>query len=185
MRRAARAALALAALALATPRAAAAAQGPIVPVADTRPAGAEHFVLTDEVRQALRSLWEASMAAHEERVACLGGYNADGVAHITRVRTLTAASADSLNVSAKASIHDCAPPNWTGTVHTHIALRDGQPYILFSGADRGVMFLWRREHRSQGVFCILYSSWQANCEAGFEAAAILQYAGRPGEHAIP
>ena len=69
------------------------------------------------------------------------------------------AGADSLGVAARASLEACGPPRWQGTVHTHVALRDGQrPYSLFSGADRGVMMLCGGNGgRRTAIFCLLYT----------------------------
>jgi hypothetical protein len=74
-------------------------------------------------------------------------------------------SADSLGVSARSSIENCGPPNWLGTVHTHIARYDGEhPYPNFSGADRGIMFLWWQRWEVDGMFCVLYSETEAFCQ---------------------
>lgn len=89
----------------------------------------------------LHRLWEASLSAKAERVACLA---------------------------------TCGPPSWRGTVHTHVALRDGrQPYSLFSGADRGIMMLWWRRWREDGIFCLLYSTEEVICEIEGPRGAVL------------
>jgi hypothetical protein len=153
----------------------------------TTPVEAEEenpFTFSTEARDALRALWAHSVAAHAERVACIGGHSVNGVAYITRVQELSAA-ADSFNVSATVSLRQCAPPDWSGTVHTHIALNNGRPYILFSGADRTIMSMWRRQYHSDGVFCILYNSWQANCEAGYDISGMTAYAPQPGNTILP
>jgi hypothetical protein len=142
------------------------------------------FTFAPEARDSLRVLWAHSIAAHAERVACIGGHSLNGVAYITRVQELPSA-ADSFNVSATVSLRQCAPPDWSGTVHTHIALNSGRPYILFSGADRTIMGMWRRQYHNDGVFCILYSSWQANCEAGYDISAMTAYAPQPGNTILP
>ena len=83
---------------------------------------------------------------------------------ITRVQPLVA-GADSLAVSAQASLEACGPPLWQGTVHTHIALMYGErPYERFSGSDRGVMQLWWRRWKQDGMFCVLYTPRDAYCE---------------------
>lgn len=129
------------------------------------PAG-ERFQLTEEARKGLQQLWQASNQAKQERVACLGGYQAEGVSHLSRVELLTSEGADSLNVPASASIRKCGPPEWLGTVHTHIALRDGEhPYPKFSGADRGVMMTYWMQWNADGVFCLLYSDHDGHCES--------------------
>jgi hypothetical protein len=113
----------------------------------------------------LQALWQASTSVKQELVACIGGSRSGGVWRIDRVEPV-AAAADSVGVSANVSIERCGPPRWLGTVHTHIALRpDGQPYATLSGADRGVMSLWWRRWRTQGVFCVLYTAHDAHCEA--------------------
>jgi len=59
-------------------------------------------------------------------------------------------------------------------VHTHVALRDGRrPYSLFSGADRGVMMLWWRRWRMDGIFCLLYSGDEVICEIEGPRGAVL------------
>jgi hypothetical protein len=124
------------------------------------------FRFAAPARSELHELWRLSVAAGEERVACIGGDVRDSVVYITRVERLAPDGADRGNISAVASLRKCAPPDWFGTVHTHIATMQGYPIILFSGADRGVMQLWRRQWHERGVFCLLYSDSEANCEAG-------------------
>lgn len=132
------------------------------------------FRVDSEATPPLRALWEASTAAGAERVACIGGEFHDGVAHITRVLVLDSGNADSLGISAAASIDRCSPPQWFGTAHTHIALYDGQhPYPNFSGADRGVIMLWWRRWTVDGVFCVLYSSTEAHCELQGASASLV------------
>ena len=112
----------------------------------------------------LRRLWAESNGLKSERVACLAGEIRRDTVRVTRILPLSG-WADSLGVSARRSIEDCGPPRWQGTVHTHVALYDGQrPYARFSGADRGVNRLWWRRWNSQGVFCVLYSAADAYCE---------------------
>jgi len=113
----------------------------------------------------LHRLWESSSSAKAERVACLAATLESDTVRISRVVPLESGLSDSLGISAAASLDTCGPPEWRGTVHTHIALKDGQrPYSLFSGADRGVMMLWWRRWSVPGVFCLLYSSNEAICE---------------------
>ncbi len=112
----------------------------------------------------LRRLWEESNAVKSERVACLAGEIRHDTVRVTRILPL-AGWADSLGVSAGQSLEDCGPPGWQGTVHTHVALRDGrQPYARFSGADRGVNRLWWRRWNTEGMFCVVYSATAAYCE---------------------
>ena len=113
----------------------------------------------------LHRLWESSSSAKAERVACLAATLEGDTVRISRVVPLESGLSDSLGISAAASLDTCGPPEWRGTVHTHIALKDGQrPYSLFSGADRGVMMLWWRRWSVAGVFCLLYSSKEVICE---------------------
>ena len=93
---------------------------------------------------ALRDLWAASTAAREERVACIGGERStDGASLITRVQPVEVERADSLGAPATSSIARCGPPEWFGTVHTHIARAAGErPFAGFSASDREVMFQW-------------------------------------------
>jgi hypothetical protein len=100
---------------------------------------------------------------------------------VTRVKALDGQEADSMQVQAVASIEQCKPPLWFGTVHTHIArYNDTLPYSTFSGADRGVIAQWHRTWRTEGVFCILYTDVNAHCEAGYDRSGDAQYARRYG-----
>jgi hypothetical protein len=113
----------------------------------------------------LHLLWNTSLATKAERVACLASTIEGDTIRISRVRSLETSRADSLGISAAASLDACGPPEWRGTVHTHVALREGgRPYSLFSGADRGVMMLWWQRWRMAGVFCLLYSQTEVICE---------------------
>lgn len=124
------------------------------------------FRFSREAGRALGQLWKASVAAGEERVACLGAtIRADSV-YVTRVLPLSPEAADSLGISAEASIERCGPPEWSGTVHTHVALyTDDGPSRRFSGQDRVVMALWHHRWQADGVFCVVYSDQDAHCEA--------------------
>lgn len=122
----------------------------------------------------LHRLWEESAHAKAERVACLAASIDSDTVHITRVLALDPGPADSLGISAGASLENCGPPKWRGTVHTHVALRDGRrPYSLFSGADRGVMMLWWRRWNVDGIFCLLYSGTEVICEIEGPGGAVL------------
>jgi hypothetical protein len=122
----------------------------------------------------LHRLWDASAEAKAERVACLAATIEDDTVHISRVFPLETGPADSLGISAGASLDGCGPPQWRGTVHTHVALRDGRrPYSLFSGADRGVMMLWWRRWQTDGIFCLLYSDHEVICEIEGPRGAVL------------
>jgi hypothetical protein len=122
----------------------------------------------------LHRLWEASIQAKAERVACLAGSIESDTVRITRVSALESGASDSLGVSAGESLDICGPPTWRGTVHTHVALRDGRrPYSVFSGADRGVMMLWLRRWKVDGIFCLLYSAEEVVCELEGPRGAVL------------
>jgi hypothetical protein len=135
--------------------------------------GPQAFAVAPEAQAAMRALWSASVAAKAERVACLASVVDGDTLRITRVQPLEA-GADSLAVSAGASLERCGPPEWQGTVHTHIALTNGQrPYPLFSGADRGVMLMWWQRWKADGTFCLLFSENQAHCEIDGSRVVIL------------
>lgn len=138
------------------------------------PGAVHRFEIAADARQALRALWDSSVAVAAERAACIGGERAGGVALITRVLPLESSAADSMGVSASASIERCGPPAWFGTAHTHIAHRRGErPYAAFSGADRGVMRLWLRRWSADGVFCLLYSPSEAHCETEGDSGSLI------------
>ena len=122
------------------------------------------FRFEPDAQTELRRIWIASNAAKTERVACLAGEIRSDTVRVTRILPL-AGRADSLGVSARQSLEQCGPPRWQGTVHTHVALRDGRrPYSRFSGADRGVNRMWWRRWNAEGMFCVLYSPTDAYCE---------------------
>ena len=132
------------------------------------------FTIQREAREAMHQLWTSSLAARAERVACLAGTIEGDTVRVTAIRPLDGGAGDSLGVGAGASIETCGPPAWQGTVHTHIALYDGQrPYSLFSGSDRGVMLMWGQRWRARGIFCLLFSADQIHCELdGIEGGVI-------------
>ncbi len=133
----------------------------------------QELVVEPDARAAMHALWATSLTARAERVACLASVADGDTLRITRIRPL-AAGADSLAVSAVASLGTCGPPEWQGTVHTHIALRGGQrAYALFSGSDRGVMLMWWRRWNADGTFCLLYAADQAHCEIDGSRLVIL------------
>ncbi|MFL5574935.1 MAG: hypothetical protein ACJ79S_03055 [Gemmatimonadaceae bacterium] len=160
----------------------AAANGPAEPrpsVAAAAPVPAvSRFAMTPGARGALRELWETSVRANAEMVACIGGTRGDdGVVRIARVLPLIPSAADSANAGAGPSLSTCRPPRWFGTVHTHIITNgSGDPYVGFSTPDRDVMARWEQSWRAEGVFCLLYSDADAHCEAGARAAADVTYA---------
>jgi hypothetical protein len=140
----------------------AATAGSVVAQGPTRPA----FRFTREAGLALRSLWQTSVAAREERVACLASTIRNDTVWVSGVAPLDPEEADSLGISALSSVEQCGPPEWSGTVHTHIALyTDDLPSTKFSAQDRTAMRLWYDRWHTDGVFCVVYSSDDAHCEA--------------------
>lgn len=122
------------------------------------------FRFAAPAREVLQLLWQASIDVGQERVACIGGYQRSGVTYITRAEPLPAFRAGLRSVAADESLRRCGPPDWFGTVHTHVVTFSGHPYVTFSANDRQVMFMWRRTWQIEGVFCVLYSGQQAHCE---------------------
>jgi hypothetical protein len=124
------------------------------------------FRFSPEAGTTLRALWQESVAAQQERVACLAADIRGDTVFVSRILRVEPDAADSMGVSAAASIERCGPPEWDGTVHTHVALytEDG-PSRRFSGQDRTVMRMWYDRWRSDGVFCLVYSERSAHCEA--------------------
>ena len=124
------------------------------------------FRFSTEAGSALRALWEESVQARQERVACLAAVIRGDTVFVTRVLRVEPDAADSMGISATASIEQCGPPAWNGTVHTHVALyTDDSPSRRFSGQDRTVMRMWYDRWRADGVFCVAYSELGAHCEA--------------------
>ena len=124
------------------------------------------FSFSPEAGRAIRALWEESVAARAERVACLGATVEGGRVLVSRVLPLAPDAADSMGVSAVSSVERCGPPEWSGTVHTHVAgYRNDEPSRRFSGQDRVAMRMWYERWRADGVFCVVYSERDANCEA--------------------
>lgn len=127
---------------------------------------AQAFRFSPEAGQALRALWDSSVAAGQERVACLGATVRGDSVTVSRVLPLPSEAADSMSVSALTSIDRCGPPEWSGTAHTHVAFyTEDQPSRRFSGQDRVAMSLWYDRWRADGVFCVVYSARDAHCEA--------------------
>ena len=124
------------------------------------------FRFSREAGVALREMWQASVAAKEERVACLASTIRNDTVFVTRIAALEPEEADSMGISAVASVNQCGPPEWSGTVHTHIALYTKDlPSTKFSGQDRIAMRLWYDRWHTDGVFCLIYSKQDAHCEA--------------------
>jgi hypothetical protein len=124
------------------------------------------FRFTPAAGKTLRALWDSSVAAKAERAACLGAMVRGDSVVVERVLPLMPQDADSMGISAQESIDECGPPQWSGTVHTHVALyTEEAPSRRFSGQDRVAMSLWYDRWRADGVFCIVWSERDAHCEA--------------------
>lgn len=137
------------------------------PAAQTHtPAADATFRFSAEAGQAVRALWDTSLAAQQERVACLKASVGNDTVLVTGILPLEPVEADSMGTSATASIERCGPPGWSGTIHTHVALyTDERPSTRFSGQDRVVMRMWYDRWHADGVFCVVYSDRDARCEA--------------------
>jgi hypothetical protein len=137
------------------------------PRTDSVPPGPQPaFRLSSEAGLGLRALWEQSVAAKQERVACLEASIRNDTVFVDRILALAPEEADSMSSSATASVERCGPPEWQGTVHTHVALYDDSlPSRRFSAQDRGVMRQWYGRWNADGVFCLIYSARDAHCEA--------------------
>jgi hypothetical protein len=106
------------------------------------------------------------VAAKAERAACLGARVRGDSVVVERVLPLLPQDADSMGISAQESIDKCGPPQWSGTVHTHVALyTEEAPSRHFSGQDRVAMSLWYDRWHADGVFCVVWSERDAHCEA--------------------
>ncbi|MDQ3138407.1 MAG: hypothetical protein M3Q93_12590 [Gemmatimonadota bacterium] len=124
------------------------------------------FRFSREAGLGLQSLWAESVAAQEERVACLSARVRSDTVFVERILALEPEEADSMSVASDASVERCGPPAWAGTVHTHVApYANGLPSRRFSAQDRGVMRRWYTRWRADGVFCVVYSARHAHCEA--------------------
>jgi hypothetical protein len=138
----------------------------VLPAQDAPGHSSARFRFSVEAGRVLGELWQASVAAKEERVACLASSIRNDTVYVSAIEPLDPEAADSMGISAVASIERCGPPKWSGTVHTHIALytEDG-PSTRFSGQDRIAMRLWYDRWQSDAVFCLVYSDRHAHCEA--------------------
>jgi hypothetical protein len=124
------------------------------------------FRFSPESGIGIRALWTESVAAKQERVACLGASVRNDTVFVSRILALVPEGADSMSIASEASVERCGPPDWAGTVHTHVALYTaGLPSTRFSAQDRGVMRRWYERWHSDGVFCVVYSARDAHCEA--------------------
>lgn len=138
------------------------------PLSAQRQAGAPRaaFRFSKEAGRGLRELWHTSVAARQERVACLTASIRNDTVFVSTIAPLEPEDADSMGISATVSVDQCGPPQWSGTVHTHIALyTDDRPSTRFSAQDRIAMRLWYDHWHSDGVFCLVYSEEDAHCEA--------------------
>ena len=123
------------------------------------------WVFSPAAGAAIRSLWDLSTAVHQERVACLAGSIGLDTVLILAARALEPSEADSLTVGAASSLDECGPPEWIGTIHTHIqSTDDPSPSSRFSGQDRVVISLWASRWRRPGAFCVAYGPREAHCE---------------------
>ncbi len=139
-------------------------RAPAAQTESTRPRA--EFQFSREAGRVLRDLWQNSLSAREERVACLASFIRHDTVFVTGIDPLEPEDADSMAISATLSVERCGPPQWSGTVHTHIALyTDDLPSTRFSGQDRIAMRLWYDRWKSDGVFCLIYSARDAHCEA--------------------
>lgn len=136
------------------------------PAAAQSPPTRASFRFSPEAGAVLAALWRESLEAQQERVACLAADIRGDTVFVTRVLRVEPDAADSMGVSATASIERCGPPDWDGTVHTHVALyTEESPSRRFSGQDRAVMRMWYDRWRADAVFCVAYSERSAHCEA--------------------
>ncbi len=123
------------------------------------------WVMGPAAKPALSALWSRSISEGRERVACMGGTVARDTVHVEHVRDINVVDADSLDASALNSMEQCGPPQWIGTVHTHVrSTDDPSPAPRFSPGDRTVMSEWSRRWNTRGAFCVLYSARSAHCE---------------------
>jgi len=121
--------------------------------------------LAQAAKNGFADLWDASLAGRREYVACLGGWLEGDTVHVTEILPLEVTQADSLTAEAQVSIEQCGPPEWIGTVHTHIrSTDDDRPSGFFSPSDRSVMSAWVARWGQQGAFCLLHSDQAAKCE---------------------
>jgi hypothetical protein len=124
------------------------------------------FRFSRDAGTALQALWRESVAVREERVACLRASIHNDTVFVSRIEPLDPEGADSMGISAITSVDRCGPPEWSGTVHTHIAeYAEGRPSSRFSAQDRTAMRLWYDRWHADGVFCLVYSDHDAHCEA--------------------
>ncbi|MDZ4864721.1 MAG: hypothetical protein SGJ01_14920 [Gemmatimonadota bacterium] len=123
------------------------------------------WVFEREAGVTIRSVWDASVLAQQERVACLAGTVGPDTVVVAAAGPLEPREADSLTANAEGSLEQCGPPLWIGTIHTHVrSTDDPSPAPHFSGQDRVVMSLWASRWRRPGAFCVAYGPRSAHCE---------------------
>lgn len=131
-----------------------------------RPGAAQQqaWVMGPQAKLALQQLWAVSLTTRREQVACLGGTIGPDTVLVTRLKPVSEPS-DSLMASAAISLATCAPPEWIGTVHSHVrSTDDDAPASRFSPEDRRVMSAWTTRWGGQGAFCLVYSERSMHCE---------------------
>lgn len=123
------------------------------------------WVLSQAAKNGFADLWEASTRERRELVACLGGSREVDTVRVLTLGPLDLEQSDSLTAEALGSIERCGPPDWIGTIHTHIRSTDDErPAPRFSPSDRVVMSEWVARWGAPGAFCVLYSDRAAQCE---------------------
>ena len=145
------------------------------PIRSIRTPASRVFAVDMTAQATMEALWNESKRANAERVACIAGHMEGGAFHITRAEVVPTEKADSLRISPGPSLERCGPPEWLGTVHTHIATFHGRPFAMLSPSDRAVMNVWRLKWGQEGVFCVLYSETEAYCEYGTDLNADVSY----------
>ncbi len=124
-----------------------------------------HWALGPAVGDSLHALWQRSAAQRREQVACLQATVALDTVRVTLVQPVAVAATDSLTASADESLAACGPPQWSGTVHSHVRSTDSEiPVNRFSPGDRAVMSAWRDRWEVRGAFCVVYSERGMHCE---------------------
>ena len=123
------------------------------------------WIVEPAARPALTKLWQESVAARAERVACMGGRVGADTVWISSAAPVESGATDSLAAEGEPSLAQCGPPRWIGTVHTHVrSTDDPEPAPRFSSGDRAQMSEWVRRWGRPGAFCVLYSTQGAHCE---------------------
>ena len=122
------------------------------------------WVMGSDAKLAVQALWATTLTVRREQVACLGGTIGRDTVLVTRIKPVNEPS-DSLTASAGLSLTTCMPPEWIGTVHSHVrSTDDDAPASRFSPGDRAVMSEWTTRWGGQGAFCLVYSERNMHCE---------------------